>query len=131
MINIQAQMKELFGGSCYCYCLARLFGNTEDIKLLTKFVLEGWFNGFIDNDGYVAKPLKYIELICKDKYRDVEKVDINSLTELPKGEWIVCYEYNNNTHFVIANKDGVVFDPSGNSNSVAKGKVKSYRRFIK
>lgn len=52
MINIQAQMKELFGNSCLAYCYAAYStSNFKDIKELTRCVLKGWYAGWIDDDG--------------------------------------------------------------------------------
>lgn len=137
MKNIQAQMKELFGNSCYAYCLAYLFVKTDDIKTLTKYVLEGWMLGYIDNDGFVSKPLQFIKLICGQQYRDIKKPAIKSLTELPayspEGCFIVEYKKTptaKESHFVIANRDGVVWDPSGNSITVQNGAPFSYREFV-
>jgi hypothetical protein len=130
MENIQSQMKELFGNSCYAYSLAYLFRKSDDVKILTKLVLEGWYEGYIDDDGFVSNPTKFIKLISGESFKDVQHVTISSLNELPEGNWIVIYYYNK-THFVVANRNGVIFDPSGESNSVKYGKVASYRRFIK
>lgn len=130
-MNLQNQMKQLFGGSCYCYCIAKLFSGSDDIKKLTTYVLSGWVKGYIDDDGFVSKPLEYIKLVGGEAYRDVEKPSIKSLKDLPTNEdYIVEYVYYNSSHFVIANRDGVVFDPAGNSNSVMYGRVVSYRRFV-
>ena len=48
MENIQNEMKKLFGGSCYGYCLAYLFGDYRNIKALTQAFMQGWVDGFID-----------------------------------------------------------------------------------
>lgn len=133
MVNIQAQMKELFGNSCYAYCLAKLFLKTDDIKTLTRYVLEGWWMSYIDYDGYVSKPLPYITMLCGKHCRDIRKIAIKSLAELPTGEYIVEYKKtptSKESHFVIANKDGVVWDPSGNSITVQTGAPVSYREFV-
>lgn len=131
MENIQKQMQELFGASCYAYCIAYLFGEATTIKGQTRLVLEGWFNNSIDDDGYVSKPLQYIKGISGLTYKDVKKIDLNSLSELPDGLWIVEYRLNNKQHFVVANKDGVIFDPAGDSNTVKNGKPFTYRYYIK
>ena len=131
VLNIQKQMQELFGQSCYCYCIAKYFSGIKDIKGLTMLVLQGWVQGYICDDGFVSKPLQYVTLIKGAKYRDVEKPKINSLSDLPDGEWIVEYSYNKGSHFVIADKNGVTFDPAGESNSVKFGQPISYRRFVK
>ena len=132
MINIQAQMKELFGNSCYAYCIAALFRKTADIKILTKYVLEGWYNGYIEDDGYVAKPLQYIKLVSGETYKDVKK-----LSYKPKQDTFIV-EWRNpkgGSHFTVENNstissDTALFDPSGNSISRANKEIISYREFI-
>jgi len=139
MTNVQSQMKELFGNSCYAYCLTKLFLKTDNIKTLTRYVLEGWWMDFIDYDGYVSKPLKFIRLLCGKQYRDIKIVKINNLNELPEanysneGYFIVEYKKtptSEESHFVIANKEGVIWDPSGSSITVQVGQPVSYREFI-
>lgn len=137
MINIQAQMNELFSNSCYCYCLCRKFLGTDNIKTLTKYVLEAWYMGYVNIDGYVSKPLDFIRLLCGKQYRDVKHVPIRSLSELPEGEWIVEWENpKGGSHFTVENKstistDTALFDPAGASISRAYNKAISYRKFIK
>ena len=134
MNNIQGQMKELFGNSCLAYCYAYLFLRTDEVKKLTKAVLYGWYNGYIDDDGFVSKPLEYIKLTSGKEVTDIEKIYINDLSELPEGKMIVV-EYKKKptdkaSHFVVA-CDGVIeFDPSGDSQTVKVGKPFSYRKFI-
>lgn len=134
MENIQEQMKQLFGGSCYAYCLAYKFTGDYDIKELTTYLLEGWKKGYIDDTGYVVKPVLYVNNILllpeSAKIKDVKKVDFKKslLTEEIN---IVMYEYNGGTHFICMNKDGdVIFDPSGSSNSVKYGVPISIRKYI-
>lgn len=133
MINIQAQMKELFGNSCNAYCYACLATGSTDIKLLTRCVLEGWYNEYIDDGGYVSKPVLYYNSIGNDKIKDVVKVSVRKLSELPKGLWIVEYKVRpefKESHFVVASRSGVVFDPAGDSNTVRYGAPVSYRKLI-
>lgn len=136
-MNIQAQMKELFGNSCLAYCYATLFtktGHMKDVKDLTKDVLNGWYRGFIDDDGYVSKPIQYIKMLDSDsKVVDIANVAIDNLEDLPNGFQVVEYKKNPKdkaSHFVIADHNGVLFDPSGDSQTVKVGKPVSYRRFI-
>lgn len=120
MENIQAKMKELFGNSCYAYCLAYLNGN-RTLKDLTKAVLEYWYKGYVEDDGFVTQPQKIMN--CKD---------VQHVPYVPSDEeQIVCWEYNGGTHFVIMKDNKVVFDPAGESNSVKYGKIKNTRKFIK
>lgn len=134
MIDIQTKMKELFGGSCYGYCLAYVFGEQEDkdIKYLTSCFLEGWKRGYIDDDGFVSKPLKYIEMLCGTKYRDVEKPQIKQLLELPDGPQIVELKSPfGGSHFVVCNNKGeLLFDAAFPSKSWEMCLPVSYRRFI-
>ena len=135
MENIQEQMKEFWGGSCYAYCIAWLFDGARTLKDLTSTVLEGWYDGYIDNDGFVSRPIQYINETCHTVpgFRDVVKVSLNSLSDLPEGDWIVEYKKTPDakaSHFVVANKKGIVFDPSGNSVTVQVGKPFTYRKYV-
>ena len=132
MENIQSKMKELFGNSCYAYCLAYKFANARTIKDLTSYVLDGWYDGYIDDDGYVSKPVQYINNTCKaiTKVIDVEKPNYKKQS-LVEDLNIIMFEYNNGTHFVVVDKEGdVVFDPSGDSKTVKYGIPVSIRKFI-
>ena len=135
MINIQAQMKELFGNSCLAYCYASLAQrNRSDIKALTKCVLEGWYADYIEDDGYVAYPVQYFNSMSSELIKDVVKVPLNSIDELPEGYYIVEFKKSASdkaSHFVIAGYGKVVFDPSGDSNTVKYGVPVSYRRLVK
>ena len=92
--------------------------------------LQGWNDGFIDDDGYIRKPLEFIKLVSGKNFRDINKVPY-SKEELTEDENIVMYEWNGGTHFVILDQNAdVIFDPSGNSNSVKYGIPVSIRKFI-
>lgn len=134
MENIQTKMKELFGSSCYGYCLAFLFGKSNEIHFLTRTFLEGWFNGYIDDSGYVSFPISYIKMICGKNFWEVRKPKINSLSQLPDdGLYIVEWKKTPDSeasHFVVCNRNGVIFDPSGDSITVQTGKPYSYRLFL-
>lgn len=136
MINIQAQMKELFGNSCNAYCYAYLAHPSSSIKQLTSCVLKGWNEGNIDNDGFVSKPVLYYNSLMPADNRyivDVVKVAIRRLDELPEGLWIVEYKVRpdfKESHFVVASRSAVVFDPAGDSNTVRYGAPVSYRKLI-
>ena len=123
-------MKELLSGSCYAYCLAYISLETDNITALTEAVLHGWDLGYIDADGYVSKPVKYLSIMGR-AIRDIEKVTIEYLNDLPdEGLYAVEYELNGGGHFVVAKKGSVVFDPSGDSNAVKYGRLISYRKFV-
>ena len=133
MINIQEMMKELFGNSCNAYCYAALATGSLNVKTLTRRVLEGWYNEYIEDDGYVSRPVQYFNSMSADRIRDVVKVSIRKLSELPEGLWIVEYKVRpdfKESHFVVASRSGVVFDPAGDSNTVRYGAPVSYRKLI-
>ena len=134
MENIQAHMKELFGNSCYAYCIAYKFGNARTIKELTACVLHGWYAGYIDDDGFVSDPVNYVNKTCREYVRpmikDVQKPDFKK-ENLIEDINIVMFEYNGGTHFVCMNKEGdVIFDPSGDSKSVKYGIPANIRKYI-
>ena len=142
MVNIQAQMKELFGNSCCGYCYAYIAHKQTcvemepSIKLLTATFLEGWVKGYIDDDGFVSKPVPYYNNItAAPKIKDIVKHDILSFADLPKkGMYTVEMRLTRESkekHFVVATrKDGIIFDPSGNSITWQYGVVISYRELI-
>ena len=124
-------MKELFGHSCLGYCYAYLAARTDDIRTLTKIFMNGWFDGYIMDDGYVKYPVDYLRNLgipC----RDILKVQISQLSELPKSG-VYAVEYKNphgGSHFVVADRSGVLFDPSYPSDSVKSGVILSYRKLV-
>ena len=137
-INVQDMMKELFGNSCCGYCYAYL-GEVKrninpDIHTLTTDFLNGWNKGYVDNDGFISKPIQYLKSVGIN-IRDIRKPSITKLSELPEGLWTVEYKNpNGGSHFCviskIKNKIKCEFDPSGDSISRKNGEVISYREFI-
>lgn len=134
MINIQAQMKELFGNSCLAYCYAAyITGNISDVKYLTRIMMNGWLDGFIDDDGFVSKPVQYINSWAAKLIRDIVRHEIQSFKDLPKGQWVVEMKLTRDakaSHFVIASRSGIIFDPSGDSVTAQYGVPVSYRELI-
>ena len=131
--NLQAQMKELFGNSCLGYSYAYIVLKTDDAVILTSYFLEGWASGYIDDDGFVAQPLGYLRILGNGA-KDVNKVAITQLSDLPdNGEYVVEYKIKPDakaSHFVVANREKVVFDCAGDSNTVKYGAPVSYRRLV-
>ena len=131
MINLQEKYKTFFGGICYAFCICKKFQPKLSDAAIAMLTLQGWNDGFIDDDGYISKPLEFINLVSGKRFRDINKVPF-SKENLTEDENIVMYEYNDGTHFVVVDKEGdVVFDPSGNSLSVRYGVPTSIRKFIK
>lgn len=135
MVNIQAMMKELFGNSCQAYCYAYIANPTDSVKVLTNRVLKGWNEGYIDDDGYVSKPVRYYNgITTKSKISDIIKIAINNLDELPdEGMFSVEFKLertDEKSHFAVCVKGKIIFDPSGESNTCKYGVPVSYRKFV-
>ena len=137
MKNIQAMMKELFGNSCLAYCYAYIADPTESTKTLTNRVLKGWNEGYIDDDGYVSKPVGYwngMQSSKLDWIKDIIKIDINNLDELPEtGMFSVEFKLertDKKSHFAVCKRGKIVFDPSGDSNTCQYGVPVSYRKLV-
>ncbi len=134
MENLQEKYKKFFGGICYAFCMVKKFKSysASDAEI-ARTVLDGWDAGFIDDDGYVSKPVQFINYIIEPegiRVIDVEKVDFKK-EELTEDINIVMFEYNEGTHFICMNKEGdVIFDPSGDSKSVKYGIPISIRKYI-
>lgn len=133
MEDLQTKYKKFFGGVCYSFCLVKKFKPQASDAEIARDVLDGWDVGYIDDDGYVSKPVQFINYIIEPEgieVRDVAKVDY-SLENLTEEQNIVMWEYNEGTHFVIMDKEGdVIFDPSGDSKTVKYGIPVSIRKFI-
>lgn len=132
--NYQAWAKNLFSGACYAACISYLSGKDDAIDI-TRDILAGVEKGYIEDDGFVSAPhLFYNYCFGKKLAKDVvKKIAIKSLAELPEGEHIVEFKKtpeSKESHFVIANKSRVLWDPSGNSITVQVGRPVSYRDFV-
>lgn len=126
-MNIQKQMQELFGNSCYAYCIAYMQGKS-DIKDLTKAVLEGWYRGYISDNGYVSKPHLFANMCLGKEHFFTDVVKKSYKPEV--FDQIVMFEYGEKTHFVVMRNDKIVFDPWPDSNTVKNGKPTTVREFI-
>ena len=132
MENLQEKYKKFFSGVCYAFCLVKKFKPQVSDAEIARDVLDGWDVEYLDDDGYVSKPVQFINYIIEPKgieVYDVEKIHY-AISELKDELNIVMWEYDGGTHFVIENKQGdVVFDPSGNSKTVKFGVPVSIRRY--
>lgn len=125
--NYQEKAKELFGNSCYLYCLAYLTG-LRQFKEMTKQILEWWYAGYCNDDGFVNSPHKCIGA------KDVKIVSIKQKIDIPTEPTIIEMKCpTGGSHFVVAQRTAdtvnLVFDPSGISNSWKAQNFISYRRF--
>ena len=141
--NLQSQLEKFWHNACYAMCISYVNSdsvNRDDLYYMIIHVVQGWNNGFIEDDAYVAKPHKYATM-CRGEekyYKDVEKVPLNNLEDLPEdGEWIVEWKCpTGGSHFTVETRqtiltDEPLFDPSYLSNSRKNKQAISYRRFIK
>lgn len=132
IINYQKYVENLFKNACYAACLSFYFREIGFNWIeITKDILHGVEMGYLTEDCYVKAPTLYIRAICGTKYKDVEKINIKSLDELPDGNWIVEMKSKTGSHFLITNnKSELIFDPSGKSESWKMNQPISYRKYI-
>lgn len=93
-------------------------------------VILGWRKSFIDDDGTVCLPVKYLSLINGGQWKvEIKNLPRKALADLPdEKDYVVFYSIDGkNGHFVVANKRGIVFNPLDYSNNVIKGKPINYR----
>lgn len=132
-MNYQEYVKTLFSGACLASCYAVLARNKFDWVQVTEDILDGVEKGYLDKDCFVSHPVQYLGMMGL-KIRDIEKVYINDLSQLPDNKLYVV-EYKKKpedkaSHFVIAKDKKVYFDPSDSSVTVQIGKPFSWRRLI-
>lgn len=130
MISDQRKLVNLFSNAC----LAMSYAYIAHLSQIPIAVLKGNAKGYIGNDGYVKYPVEYLAL-CGLSIRDVAKVPIKSLNELPKdGMFVVEYKVSpeaKSSHFVVATSEMVVYDPTEDSSTVKYGAPVSYRKLIR
>jgi hypothetical protein len=127
--NIQEEMKELWGNSCYAWCLVWLYSENTELTNMMKDIIKGIEKKYIDYpDCYVREPAKFVNMLLGfPRFRDVEKV----YSEPPKSvTTIVEWVNGEQSHFVVMQEGKVIFDPSGDSKTVRNGKISSWRRFF-
>ena len=123
--NIQGKMEMIGKSGCYFLSLLYVTNNLPNaLPLYDRFIEKGW----MENDCFIKDPLSIISDLTGKKYM-VYKNDA-----FKKADIAIAYFYNPKTklhHFVVVDtKSGEVkYDPLGNSNTVANGKVESYRLF--
>lgn len=128
-INIQEKMKEFWSGSCYAYCIGYMQG-LRTLKELTKFVLDSWYKGYIDDNCYVHSPHKMMGA------KDVRITKINEITDIPQEPTIIEMKCpSGGSHFIVGKRTSnnvvdLVFDPAGVSNSWKAQNFVSYRSFV-
>ena len=131
MVNIQEKYATLLKNSCYAYCLCYLFDIERDEWSWLEHIAVGVKAKAIDEDCYINDPCKFINILTGDtKYKNVKKVKITNILDLPKNQkYIVEYNWIRGSHFVVVENGKVIFDPSGESESVKNGKPVSFRLF--
>lgn len=132
-MNYQRYVEDLFGHACLAACYSYLARGKFDWVQITQDILDGVKNKYIESDGYVECPVKYLGMMGL-KIRDIEKVFITSLEQLPdNGIYIVEYKKtpkDKASHFVIVKDKKVAFDPYEPSLTVKVGAPYSYRKLI-
>lgn len=126
--NYQVWARDLFSGACYAACISYLQGGKDDPIAITRDILNGVENNFIESSGYVSKPHLFANM-CMGKEHFYTDVRIKPYKEEPFDQ-IVMFEYGEKTHFVVMRSGKIVFDSWPDSNTVKNGKPVSVREFI-
>ena len=117
--------KILGESGCYFFCLLHYAGKENDALSIYKKVVDiGW----MDFDCYVKDPCAILNYLTGKKYTVKKSEVLDPTANIIIGKW-----YNpttNHSHFVVMDSNNnVVWDPLGNSITVANGTIKSYRIF--
>lgn len=125
--NYQVWARDLFSGACYAACISYMSGKDDPIDI-TRDILNGVENKFIEPSGYVSAPHLFANFCIGKKgfYTDV----IQKPYKPTNYEQIVCWEYGHKTHFVIMKDGQIVFDPWPNSETVRLGNPVSVREYV-
>lgn len=85
----------------------------------------------VDKEFYVYDPKLLMETtakaIGKEIKVNIEKKDITSVSQLPKGYAAVRFDFNNNSHFVLVKDNYIYFNSLEFSNCVSYGKPTTAR----
>ena len=132
-MNYQSYVEDLFKHACLASCYSYLARGKFDWVQITQDILDGVKNKYLESDCWVEYPVKYLGMMGL-KIRDIEKVFITSLEQLPdNGIYVVEYKKDPKdkaSHFVIVKDKKVVFDPSEPSQTVKVGAPYSFRKLI-
>jgi hypothetical protein len=127
--NYQIWAIDLFNGACYAACISYLQGGKDDPIAITRDILNGVENDFIEPSGYVSKPHLFANMCMGKEHFYYTDVRIKPYKEEPFDQ-IVCWKWNDKTHFVVMRSGKIVFDPWPDSNTVKNGKPTTVREFI-
>lgn len=133
-MNYQLKIEDLFSHACLAASYSFLArGGKFNWVNTTQDILDGIKKGYIEDDGFVSKPVHYLEMMGMNA-KDIKKVYISSLLELPdNGIYVVEYKkapHATASHFVVVENKQVIFDPSEPSNTVKYGAPYSYREIV-
>lgn len=124
MIQHELEMIGKYG--CYLLSILHHKGEEDNVLKYYRYFLK---KGFIDEECYVKDPVSIMKYITGNNYNVIKTTTIPVNADI-----VICYYYNPTTklhHFVYKEKDGTIWDPLGNSNTVKNGYIESYRVFIK
>jgi hypothetical protein len=119
-------------GGCHAMCLYWIFAQVHSLDYDHNVFLEAYrisvHSGYIQYDGYVAKPLDFFRVIstltgappfCKDLYGSQD----------PEGTYAIGrYHVGNTMHSMVVSGDKVVYDPYGTPDAPTR-RISEYRCF--
>lgn len=125
--NYQGWAKELFGNACYAACISYMSGKDDPIDI-TRDILNGVENKFIEPSGYVSAPHLFANM-CLGKERFYSDVIKKPYKEEPFNQ-IVCWEWGKKTHFVVMRDGKITFNSYVDSNVIKYGHPTTIREFV-
>lgn len=131
-MKIQDKFMVLADNCCYALCLIEYMNREKNLGITRgsdyfKLVVEAYRNDWIDVEGNVTKPEAFLQYL--DPQHNKYKVTIVYSKPTDNVAYPTFYSIDGkNGHFVLSNKNGVVWNSLEYSKNVAKGKIISYRK---
>ena len=127
----QKMMKTLGEYGCYFLSLVKLAENLKGKRIdAIEAYISAWEKKWADDDATMLNPAATLSEMSGIAF-DVKKVESDYKAHPDEGE-VLVFENGKYTHFVLGDGNGkVAYDPLGNSNTVANGKIIGKRIFFR
>ncbi len=126
--GLDKKVKNIYDYGCYFLDLLYVSKCREPtLEEIIKYYDTSTANGWMDEECFVKDPCAILNFLTGKKYLVVKDSVLDT-----SASYIIGYFYNPNTslhHFVVMEKDKVLWDSIENSNTVKNGFVESYRMF--
>lgn len=123
-MNIQSFYINAGKWACLSLCYLEMAGIADDNK--TKYLIDAINKKYIEEDFYVAKPIKFLNM------SGLKAKDIMKKQYVPSEEkQIVEWQYKGLSHFVIMQNDKIIYNSLDDSFVIKNGKPIWTRTIIK